>query len=71
MKGELKVFADIDEVEMAYALGTIGIHTRKVKVAQVYDRSACAGTTYRDDRGARALQPHRARTRCASSTTAG
>jgi len=32
----VKAFTDLDEVEMAYALGTIDIHAR-IKIAQVYD----------------------------------
>jgi DNA-directed RNA polymerase subunit beta' len=35
-KGDGKVFADLDEVEMAYALGVVGLHA-KVRVAQVYE----------------------------------
>ena len=35
-KGDGKVFSDIDEVEMAYRLGAVGLHA-KVKVAQIYD----------------------------------
>ncbi len=34
--GPLKVFADLDEVETAYALGIVRIHDR-IQVAQVYD----------------------------------
>ncbi|HOT93288.1 MAG TPA: DNA-directed RNA polymerase subunit beta' [Anaerolineae bacterium] len=34
--GPVKAFADLDEVEMAYALGTVDIHAR-IKIAQVYD----------------------------------
>jgi DNA-directed RNA polymerase subunit beta' len=35
-KGDGKVFADLDEVEMAYAVGAVSLHA-KVKVGQVYD----------------------------------
>jgi DNA-directed RNA polymerase subunit beta' len=35
-EGDGKAFADLDEVEMAYTLGRIGLHA-KIKVAQVYD----------------------------------
>ncbi len=35
-KGDGKAFADLDEVEMAHALGVVGLHA-KIKVAQVYD----------------------------------
>ncbi|HNT75020.1 MAG TPA: DNA-directed RNA polymerase subunit beta' [Anaerolineae bacterium] len=35
-KGDGKVFADLDEVEMAYALGAVSLHA-KIKVGQVYD----------------------------------
>jgi DNA-directed RNA polymerase subunit beta' len=34
--GDGKAFADLDEVEMAYTLGRVGLHA-KIKVAQVYD----------------------------------
>ncbi len=34
--GDDKVFADLNEIEMAYALGRVGLHA-KIKVAQVYD----------------------------------
>ncbi|MGC9467083.1 MAG: DNA-directed RNA polymerase subunit beta' [Anaerolineae bacterium] len=35
-KGDGKVFADLDEVEIAHTLGFVGLHA-KIKVAQVYD----------------------------------
>ncbi len=35
-KGDGKIFTDLDEVEMAYALGVVGLHA-KIKVAQVYE----------------------------------
>jgi DNA-directed RNA polymerase subunit beta' len=35
-KGDGKVFADLDEVEMAYSLGIVGLHA-KIKIAQIYD----------------------------------
>ncbi len=35
-KGDGKIFASLDEVEMAYLLGIVDIHA-KIKVAQVYD----------------------------------
>ena len=34
-KGDGKAFADLDEVEMAYALGVVGLHA-KIQIAQVY-----------------------------------
>ncbi len=36
VKGDGKVFADLDEVEMAYALDMVKLHAR-IKVAQIYD----------------------------------
>lgn len=36
-RGDGKIFADLDEVEMAYALGLVDIHAH-IRVAQVYDR---------------------------------
>ncbi len=35
-KGDGKVFSDINEVEMAYSLGYVGLHA-KIKLAQIYD----------------------------------
>ncbi len=35
-KGDGKAFADLNEVEMAYALGVVGLHA-KIKVAQYHD----------------------------------
>ena len=35
-KGDGKAFADLNEVEMAYRLGYVGLHA-KIKVAQIYD----------------------------------
>ena len=35
-KGDGKVFTNLDEVEMAYALNYVGLHA-KIKIAQIYD----------------------------------